>query len=630
MPRKSSKSPRLTPLPSISPEAAKLVGRPEPRPLEMYSCHVPDKSQIFYDRWAFAWRVGIEMGAPMRPELFWRMTDTLAPSYFEKHDWTHRVVNTLCSNRWVGVAGCSGSAKTHNIVGFACAWWLACPEESSVILCSTTSRALRKRGWSNVQLFYSSVAGARVGNMIDSQMLWQAEHGDAKHAIMGIAVEEGETTKVADNIKGVHTTRQMVIIDEATAVPHAIFEACTNLYTYPVDAGGEFILVMIGNPRKRFDEFGIFCEPDKGWASVSVEDDEDWETTPKLDGSKGICIRFDAEKSPNIISPGPGGALVSKHLPTKERVEARRRKAGFEHDPSYWSNERGFWAPEGLSKAVFTEAALLAGDAYGRHKFTGNNFKIIGALDPARTGGDRPALRFAALGEVEGGDWGIELMPPILIPLDARSTNPIDFQLVEQVRREAEHVRYHNVVTQCRPENLAVDATAGGADLVDIMQRMWSSQIIRIVFSAAASTEPVSHEDSRLCKDIFMNMRAEMYFRARHAVDSHQLKGIDAETAREICTIDFDDTKKLLKIVSKDDWRKRYGNSPDLSDTVAMIGCVARMRGFKLSILGQTIVRSEKFEQMSEKALAVYANPAHGEEEEEPPGMEMLVELMED
>jgi len=50
-------------------------------------------------------------------------------------------------------------------------------------------------------MFHTSIPGPRIGNFVDSRMMWQATKGDDKHAIMGIAVEEGETTKVADNIK---------------------------------------------------------------------------------------------------------------------------------------------------------------------------------------------------------------------------------------------------------------------------------------------------------------------------------------------------------------------------------------------------------------------------------------------
>src|SRR5207245_2677751 len=125
----------------------------------------------------------------------------------------------------------------------------------------------------------------------------------------------------------------------------------------------------------------------------------------------------------------------------------------------------GFWAPEGLNKTVFTESALITFGGSGQHMFTGQYFKIIGAFDPAYTsGGDRAALRFAKLGEIEGrpGLMGIELLPPIIIPINAESSNPAHFQLAEQLRRECEKIKIGGFEMSCLPQHLGVDDTGSG------------------------------------------------------------------------------------------------------------------------------------------------------------------------
>jgi hypothetical protein len=534
------------------------------------------------------------------------ISDKLAPNWFEWHEWTNRQINGLCNNQWIGLAGCAGSAKTRNVAGYAVTWWLCAPEISSVIFCSTTVKSLRKRGWAEVQNYHTSIPGPRLGNFVDSRMLWQAVKGDDKHAIVGIAVEEGGTVKVADNIKGIHTRRQMIIIDEATAIPQAIFDAATNMVNYPM----EFVMVVIGNPRSRLDEMGKFCEPNDGWNSVTV-DSEEWETRPQMNGQKGVVVRFDAEKSPNITE----GKIVSRHLPTKEKVEARRKMLGSENDPTYWSNDRGFWAPEGMTKSIFSETALIKHTAFGKHVFSGKRFQIIGALDPARIGGDRRALRFAALGELQSGKWGIEMMPPIIIPVNASSTNPIDYQIVEQVQRECENVVWRGENYSCPPENLGIDATGGGADLCDIFERIWSSKILRIIFSGSASEDACSLEDVRPANDVYRNKRAEMYFRARNALNSEQLKGFDVETAKEICTLTFDDSKPLIVVISKTDYKKTFGKSPDLSDCAVMELEVARRKGFRLAPIGHTVNRHDEWEKTVAATQAVFDESQYQEEE---------------
>lgn len=591
----------MPPKRSTKPEAA-------PEPINTYGEKLySDLTQLDYDRLAFARRIPIERGAPLRYTLFQRIANKLLPNYFEWHSWTDKVAGTLCEHSLVGFPGCSGAAKTYNVAGFATAWWMCDPDQSSVTLVSTSKQALRQRAWAEIQKCYTTIPGPRFGNFVGSRMVWQATKGDDKHAIIGKAVEEGSTQKVADDIKGVHTRRQMVVIDEATSVPPAIYEACANLYSYPE----EFILILIGNPLNRMDQFGRFCEPENGWTSVDVETGQ-WDGKPQggIGGRKPFVITFDAEKSPNILQ----GRIVSKHLPTKEEVEISRVNAGGGNSPLYWQNKRGFWPPDGLSKTVFSESAMKTYGAYDKHKFTGRNFSIIGAFDPAFGGGDRPALRFAKMGDVEGGKMGIESFPPIIIPINANSTNPVHFQLSEQLRRQCERFIVNGVTYDCPPENLAVDATGEGGGLCDIIQRTWSDKIIRVEFGGSASEDSCSLEDIRPANEVYQNKTVEMHFRSRDAVNSGQLKGVDQETSTELCNRQFDDSRKIIKLQSKKEYKLMFKKSPDFGDCLVMLTEVARRRGFKLAAIGNTVNKHHDWQQEVEKTQAVYENVDYADE----------------
>ena len=530
---------------------------------------------------------------PSRPELFRRIADQVLPGYFEWHKWTWDVVEALCGSGLVAMAGCSGSAKTRNVAGFLAVWWLCAPEISSACLVSTTVKSLRRRGWAEIQRAHSMLTEP-FGNMVDSRTLWQSKTGDDRHAIVGRAVEEGSVTKVADDIKGVHTIRQAIAIDEATSVPEAIYDACANLFSYPED----FLLVTMANPRHRLDAFGRFSEPESGWLSVNV-DTQSWTGKPfaACGGQKPKVLRFDAEHSPNITE----GKTVSAHLPTKQGVSLAKSHSGGA-SPHYWTNFRGFWPPEGLVKTVFSESALYKFDAFGHHRFSGESFQIIGACDPAY-GGDRAVLRFAKVGVIaqdlqwmalrapnsaEPQLWGIDLMPPIILPIDAGSRTPIHYQLSEQIRRECETVNVGEHHMECEPSNLGVDDSGAGG-LCDILARTWSQAVMRIEFGGRPSEEPCSLEDSRPACDVYRNKRAEMFFRARAALDSGQLKGMDEDTALELCAIEYDDVgKEKIVLMSKADYKAKMGESSDLADVVAMLMEVARRLGFKLAALGTT------------------------------------------
>lgn len=570
------------------------------------------EDQHFFDKVAFAYRWGAERGCPSRVELFQRLAEYWVPGWFEWHPWTMRALEALCHNTFIGAAGCAGSSKTRNFAGFGCIWWLAAPEISSVTFCSTTTKALRKRGWKEVQSIFSQMtaSGEGFGNFVDSQMVWQSSKGNVREAITGIAVEEGNTWKVADNIKGVHTERQMVLIDEANAVPPAIWDAATNLYKYPE----EFVLGAMANPRSRIDQFGQFTEPMHGWDSVSVEADE-WETKPQIDGKPGVCIRFDFLKTPNITE----GKLVSTHLPRKEKVEARMeslRAKGGENDPLHWSNDRGFPPPQGLITTVFTETMFEKHKAYDRHTFTGARFTIIGALDPAFGGGARPALRFAALGEIRPGIMGIEWMAPIILFMDAKRKEDISYQLVELCQKHAKNVQYRGQQYRCLPEHFGADCSGLQSSFGDIIQREWSPKVLRIQFNGSPSEEPCSLEDATLACDRYRNKRAEMYFRTKDAVESGQIRGIDKESAVELTTIKYDTKGGKIVIQDKKDYMAEYGKSTDLADCGVEITEVARLHGFRITAVGHTATRVDPLDEDARKANDVYAEPGYQPEEE--------------
>ena len=554
---------------------------------------------------AFARRKPITSGAPPRMRLFKQYTDILLPGHFEWHEWTERFLKPVLTDEpkqsiLVGYAGCSNSAKSYNAASFACAWWLAAPEISSVTFVSTTMKALRRRGWSEVQKVYSGMAGERFGNFVDSRMVWQAQKGDDKHAIIGKAVEEGSTQKVADDIKGVHTQRQMFVIDEATSIPEAIYAACNNMYTYP----DEFIMLVLGNPYSRLDQHGLFCEPEKGWNSVTVDTGE-WDAKPfePCGGIQPHVITFDAEKSPNITE----GKMVSRHLPKKEEVEAGFKASGNGQTPLWWSNKRGFWPPEGLVKTVFTESMLVKHDGSGRHIFQNGAYSIITALDQAYGGGDEPCLRRGKIGTLEGGGMGIECLPPIMLHINANDkNNPARYQLASQLKSLCEKVEIGERQTSCPPESVGVDDTGDGG-LGDILYREWSHHIQRIQFNGGASDDYISLEDSRPAREFCKNKRTEMFLFARAALQSGQLKGVDPETAKELCSLEVDDSKPLVLIQSKKDYRASHGGkSPDRADSLVMLLEVARRKGFCLTATGQTVTVEADWNREVEKSQEIY------------------------
>jgi len=582
--------------------------------LQTFGCPIKGKPQIFYWRWAFA-NYAIATNAPPREEVFLHVADHILPGYFERHEWSMRMVEAWCNNKWCGVSGCSSSGKTYGIAGFAVVAWLCSPTNTSVIFCSTTTGAQKQKGWGEIMKIHRRLSvDEPFGNMIGSRMIWEYTKGDSKNAILVKAVTDGDVNRAAADIQGHHTKNQIVVIDEAEAVAPAIWKAAANLYSGPLQEGGYFLLVAIANARSRLSNFGRFIEPAKGWSSVSTDNDE-WDGKPQMDGSPCKVIIFNFNRSPNILA----GKTVSRHVPTAGRVAARMKylkDRSMENDPDHWAFDLGFPSPEGLSKTIFTETFLEKFSAYSKHQFAGSNFLIIGVIDPAYTpDGDRPAIRFGALGDLMDGKKGLEWMDPAVLSIDASSAEPPKYQLLRQIKARCAAVEYRGQKYECKPENFGFDVT-GDSGLFEIARVEWSPAVIGIMFNGAPTDNPCSDDDARPAREVYENKRAEMFWQTQRGVISGQIKGVDKDTASELCSIEeidlrSDGTMRPRKtLMNKKAYRLKFRKSCDFADCGIMLLEVAAQKGFTIeakggqaavSVVVDTNRRIEEINQLSQE-----------------------------
>lgn len=540
-------------------------------PKTIYGLEVGNHSPLDMERMAFLLNPPTGLG---RYGHFRNVARMLFPNV-SWNPWLEDQIQCLCDYEWVSWPGCAGSGKTFAVSFYGVVWWLMNPTMSSVILTSTTKDMIRKRAWGVVQSFYHAIPGLPVGNMVDSRTTWQAVKGDDKHAISAIAVRQGSTQEAVARIQGYHTRRQLVVVDEATDTPEAIFEACANLYNSPED----FQFVALANPASRLDPFGRFSEPNAGWSSISVAD-RSWRTKPQLNGVPGVVLRFDAEESPNIRE----GKTLYPYLVTEDQLEGARRRYG-KDNPLFWKFQRGFWAPDGTLKTVLSESLITRQNLMGTHEFSGEFFTDVAGLDPAFGGGDRAVFYPARVGILAGGTLsGIQFRPPVLMELQASSSEPIHFQLARQAKALC---RAHNVSPDC----LAVDSTGEGGGLCDILQRDFGP-ILRVEFGGSASDAPLNYEDRRPAREVYQNKVCEIWFAVREFALSGQLRGLDASTCVEFCNRTYNDEKRRMRLQTKVEMKEEYGRSPDLGDAAALaLEAGRRAAGLSLSgVYGEAMV----------------------------------------
>lgn len=531
------------------------------------------------------------------------------------HDWLEKQIESLCEYKWVGWTGCAASGKTFAAALYSLVFWMADPPHTTVVLTSTTAKMIRKRAWAAIRKLVRECSVPFPGNMVDSKTTLQSEKGNDISAIFAQAVAEGDTAKAVANIQGIHNRRILAVIDEGTDTPEAAYDACTNLFSGCED----FQCLVIGNPASRFDPHGKFCEPEDGWKSVTV-DDEDWETKPQLDGKCGMVLRFDAERSPNMVEENARFPF----LVSRAQLAGARARLG-DNSPLYWKFYRGFWAPDGMVKTILTESLITKVNGMGHFTFTGRRLIRVAGFDPAFGGGDRPVMQFADFDEIAGenltpqqladamatrlsggsggtGINGLQLRDRVLLTINAASSNPVHFQLAEQARAHCEE-------REVPPENLAVDATGEGGGLCDIISRTWSNRIIRVEFGGRASDLPVSADDVRLCSEVYERKVTELWYQIRLFLLSAQLRGIDASLALELCNRLFDDSGRKIRLQTKIEMKETFGRSPDLADAATLALEAARVRGLIMKQAGGLVSGSiQNWIALAKRKQSIYAN----------------------
>lgn len=484
---------------------------------------------------------------------------------------------TIRNQAWVG----PGSAgKTCDAAFFGYLFWLAAPDISYVILTSTSKAKIRQRAWSVIQechLATSSILeeGDSCGHMLNSTLELQAERGDSKHSIFAQAIESGEVNKAVQNLLGVHAPRICIIIDEAPGTPDAIYHTVANM----LKGAQEVVIISIGNgPQTKLDCFSRVCTPANGWESVSV-DSERWRTAAVADFQfpPGVCLHFDGTKSPNVLA----GRTIYPFLYTYEDWLRVRDNPDAQRTVSFWSQDRGFWPPEGFVNTVLTAEQIERGGARGILAFDGKTTPI-GALDSG-FGGDKCIARFGRMGRLKGGKLGVQVDECLEIPImvnerdEAGKPVPAEYQIVNRIIPLAAARGVH-------PSHFGVECSGTGRGVAAILIQEWG-EVIAVESGGAASDLPASEEDERPARSVYDRRVTELWFSVQAFVRGQQLGGLTAEDVRQFCTRTYTYASKKYSIEKKEDpkskadLKQRLGCSPDEADALAVLIEVARQRG---------------------------------------------------
>lgn len=489
--------------------------------------------------------------------------------------------------KFVNLTGPGSASKSFASGIIACAWFIVDVlrggmPRTSITLTSTSKAIIKQRVWPVIQrCFHEAVrvesygppTRFKWGHMVDSEKMVKALvvdpitgtiMKDSKHSICALAVESGEVSKAVDNIKGRHAERMMLIVDEANSTPQAIFETIPNMLT----SVRELIIIVIGNAISRLDPHGLCCEPARGWKSITI-DSEQWDTrgVAKWGIGPGVCLHFDGAKSPNVLA----GRTEYKHIYSFERWQSVQRQGDeYRNTIQHWSQDRGFWPPDGTQTTIFSEAMFIAHDAMGTQHWMASPTPCA-ALDPA-FGGDNCVLRRGLVGQVVGGKLAVQLLERLLVPFDPDSPDSIEHQIAVFVVEKCKSWRVE-------PPWFGGDATGTGRGAMAAIQQLWSPRILKVEFGGAASDLPASVNDPRQSHEIYDNRVTELWYATKDILIADQIKGFDAETIRQFCSRFYSYKARRYKAEAKDEMKSRVGYSPDDADAVVVLCEVARRHG---------------------------------------------------
>ncbi len=486
-----------------------------------------------------------------------------------------RIGGTIIRNiPWIGAAA---GGKTTDAGTFAYFYWLADPSNTAVALTTTSKGKMRQRVWPIIQELHRATedaireAGLPEPNMLNSTLELRAEKSDSKHAIFGQAVEQGEIQNAVTKLSGLHTPRIMLVIDEAPGTPEAIFRTIPNMQK----GCRELIVVSIGNgPLTHFDPFSRICKPVNGWKSIT-KDSEVWETqgVPEFQLPAGHCFHFSGAKSPNVAA----GKTLYPFLYTWEDWQRSLRDPTRQRTAEFYSQDLGFWPPEGFLRTVLTEELIEQGNARGTIQFSGPTTPI-GAVDPA-FGGDACKLRFGRMGRKADGKLGVQGDECYTIPIlvDAVDSDgkklPAEYQIWNFIKPHVERLKI-------KPHCFGVEATGTGRGVAAVMTQEWG-EILAVESGGKPTDLDASEEDNRPAHQVYDRKITELWFSVQAFVKGGHIGGISELEAEQFCARLYDYVNKKYCLEKKEDLKPRLGCSPDDADAFATMVHVARMLGMQ-------------------------------------------------
>lgn len=462
-------------------------------------------------------------------------------------------------------SGKSFAAALYAVIMYACS-----PSNSLILITSTSIEGAKIRVWKTVNELWSKLPHHEsLGTMVHSKARIRGfnESGEPSDhiGIQIIAAGSGSEEDAYSKLIGLKAGRLYLLADELPVLPRNVNRAAAgNLINGSIHQ--PFKMVAMGNPSLRLDAFGEMSEPKDGWDSIS-EADLQWTT------HRGICVRFDAEQSPNILA----GRDIYPWLPKKADIDAAKRQFG-ENSLMFYRQYRAYFFSEADKETIYSEADIIQGRA--NKPF---DSEVDGAVaSEIHLGGGDPSF-------TQGGDLFPFIHGRVITTVDGK--NILEVKNLRKIEDGVDdglsksHSAVKQIAEMCREYNIApshygYDATGAGIAFSDIVAEEWSSMAIAVQFGGKASTFNAGINDPRKAEDVYANRVTELWVRAKMMIKEGMIRGLPEEIVDQMIQRRWNPSgSKKLMVESKVVMKSRVGYSPDWADAFFVLLEVAVVNG---------------------------------------------------
>jgi phage terminase large subunit len=429
---------------------------------------------------------------------------------FEAWSKQAAILESVRDHKRTAVRSAHGVGKTSTAAR-AVLWWLASFPSSIAITTSATWNQVREQLWRELAIGFREARGFINGTLTETRL----DLGPDWFAL-------GISTDTPERFAGYHSDRLLVILDEASGVSEAVWEAAETLITSP---GGH--LLALGNPTRPSGSF---------YRAFTTEQ------------SLFNGIHVSAFDSPAVTGE-PVASGVRARLVSAEWIEERRRAWG-EDSPLFAIRVKGEF-PSSADDAVVGLAALEAAQA----RAVEPGFPVVVSVDVARFGSDLTTIAVRRGGRVR-----------VVRAYGGRDT----MQTVGEVIRVCRQVTRETNVS--RP-TLVVDEGGLGAGVVDrLREKEGELRAFRL--------RPFDAARRALNASDYRRRRDEAWFTFADKLPGLDLDPRDGEVAADLLAPRYSvDSDGRLQVEPKERTKSRLGRSPDRGDAVVMAFTVREGEG---------------------------------------------------